>query len=208
MDIRDLYILVSQSTLVSAGTAIPLALGQKTDLLSIMFKIRTAVEFTPTILIVEDETNVRALWARQLQGKGKIRQASTRREALDILDEEDCKADILFVDKTLNGDAADILHKWRSSYGGPVCLVSGNLSNLDERDRFYEMGVDLVIEKPISLSALDSIARKFARHVKQERQLAELRHHSALQWRAIIILALGFTAVGGQRAYDLIRGLL
>lgn len=160
--------------------------------------------FRPRILVVEDDADTRALWARVLRTIGIVAEASTEREAMAELR----GADILILDWKLNGNAESVLDAWTHvDPVAPVCVISGALELLDV-DGLYQRGVHNVLLKPIGPGAVVEVVRRYAMRLEATRQIdcLEGKVHRLKLWvyglAAFALLSLG------ERGLVLIRQLV
>ena len=164
-----------------------------------------------TILIVEDELNLRELWARVVAPLANVRCATSVREALALIDQ----SDIMLLDWMLGGESAQpVLDEWMARRGGPCCVVTGALHNPLLMD-LYALGVYHAILKPISIDALTSILRRYVHHVRQARLEVQLTGEIKRMMREInrlrnyvFIMAVALAAVIGPNVFQYLSKLL
>ena len=114
----------------------------------------------PTLLIVEDNTDLSAYLKRKLQGEYRIFTAATAERALELLRQQE--ADLILSDIALNGMSGLELCKrvcadFETSHI-PVILLSA-LSSTRSKVVGMESGASLYIEKPFNMEYLQACIR-------------------------------------------------
>ncbi|GAB6879629.1 response regulator [Halorubrum gandharaense] len=110
----------------------------------------------PTVLVVEDEPDIAALYAGFLEDEYDVRVAKTVAEATDRVDAD---VDAVLLDRRLpDGSGDEVLDRIREAgYDCRVAMVTAVEPDFD----IIDMGFDLYLTKPVSranlLSALDTL---------------------------------------------------
>jgi CheY-like chemotaxis protein len=131
------------------------------DLGRLMAHLRTQVgseamlnpDTTNSILVVDDEANIRSLLQQELTEAGfNVRQASNGKEALDKVRNE--RPDLIILDvmmPEMNGfDLAAVLKNDPETMDIPIII----LSVLRDKERGYRLGIDRYLTKPIEIETL------------------------------------------------------
>jgi len=138
---------------------------------------RTALpvhEDRPHVLVVDDEADVRELYADQLAGEYDVSTAAAGSEALDVLDDS---VDVVLLDRRMPGlHGDDTLQRIRASgVDVRVATVSGVSVGLD----VVGLPVDAYLEKPVDSADLrDAVDRlvRVARYDDRVRQYFAVMH--------------------------------
>jgi DNA-binding NtrC family response regulator len=145
-----------------------------------------------TVLIVEDEHDVREPWAQVVSPIARVKCAATIPEALAMMAE----ADVLLLDWHLCGQQADVvLDRWVTDVGGPVCVLSGELSQAHLYELFAR-GVYNAFQKPVPLPVIAAVVRHYCNDVRMRQELETLARevHSLRKWMiALAVIAAGAT---------------
>lgn len=159
--------------------------------------------FWPTILIVEDDQDTRALWVQVLRTIGSVAEASTVREAMTEIKD----ADILILDWKLNGNAESILDAWvHEDPTAPVCIISGALEVLDV-DALYQRGVHNVLLKPIGPGAVVPVVRRYVSQLEAKHQIECLQNKvRRLNWWVYSLATVMLLSLG-ERGWAMIKSL-
>lgn len=114
----------------------------------------------PTLLIVEDNTDLSAYLKRKLQGEYRIFTAATAERALELLRQQE--ADLILSDIALNGmSGLELCKRVCSDFETshiPVILLSA-LSSTRSKVVGMECGASLYIEKPFNMEYLQACIR-------------------------------------------------
>ncbi len=103
----------------------------------------------PSVLIVEDEPDIAALYAGFLEERYDVTVAETAAEAIDLVD---AAVDVVLLDRRLpDGSGDDVLEHIRES--GLDCRVA-MVTAVEPDFDIIEMGFDLYLTKPVSRSDL------------------------------------------------------
>ncbi|WP_418281820.1 HalX domain-containing protein [Halorubrum sp. DTA98] len=103
----------------------------------------------PTVLVVEDEPDIAALYAGFLEEQYDVTVAETAAEAIDRIDET---IDVILLDRRLpDGSGDDVLeHTRERGYDCRIAMVTAVEPEFD----IIDMGFDLYLTKPVSRSNL------------------------------------------------------
>ncbi|WP_280587190.1 HalX domain-containing protein [Halorubrum sp. Boch-26] len=110
----------------------------------------------PSVLIVEDESDIAALYAGFLEERYDVDLAETAAEAIDRVD---ATVDVVLLDRRLpDGSGDDVLeHIRETAYDCRVAMVTAVEPDFD----IIDMGFDLYLTKPVSrsdlLTAIDTL---------------------------------------------------
>lgn len=117
----------------------------------------------PTVLVVDDETNIREAIAFTLRREGyEILEAETGHEAVELAEQN---PDVIVLDIMLPGiDGLEVLRRVRANSNVPVLMLS---AKGDEIDRVVglEIGADDYITKPFAMRELVARIRAIVRRV-------------------------------------------
>jgi len=169
-----------------------------------------------TILIVDDEKNIRRTVSMVLEGEGySVEEASSAEEALARL--PDIGADVILLDVQLQGmsglEALDTLHKsgGRENGGPTVVMISGH-ATLADAVRAVKAGAYDFLEKPLDRERLIVTLRnalerrRMAREVEGLRELTEGRWEMVGKSAAMTALYTQIAKVAPTRTRVLITG--
>ncbi|WP_435065313.1 response regulator [Halobaculum sp. EA56] len=112
----------------------------------------------PHVLVVEDEVDVRELYADRLADDYDVTTAGSGTEALDVLEELDGSVDVVLLDRRMPGlHGDDALERIRESGADArVAVVTGVAADLD----VVGLPVDAYLEKPVDADELrDAVDR-------------------------------------------------
>lgn len=129
----------------------------------------------PTILIVDDERNIRRTFGMVLRAEGfAVREAESGEEALGVAAREAC--DLVILDVRLPGiDGLETLRRLRAAAPErPVVMISGHGTIATAVEATREGAVDF-LEKPCSRERLLLAARNALRLAALDRELASVR---------------------------------
>jgi two-component system, NtrC family, nitrogen regulation response regulator NtrX len=151
-----------------------------------------------TILIVDDEPNIRRLLAALLEAEGHVaRTAATGEEAVAAVAEDE--PDVVLLDLALPAmSGLDVLASLRSAHAAlPVVMMSGR-ATLDDAVQATKIGAFHFIEKPLSAEAvLLTVASAI-----------ELRRARELSRTLTAELSAGAQLIGSSRPMQHVRGLI
>ncbi|MEE9386039.1 MAG: sigma-54 dependent transcriptional regulator [Nannocystaceae bacterium] len=139
-----------------------------------------SADLSGTILIVDDERNIRRTLRMVLEGEGAaVREAATAEEALAMLAGPSRNdIDVLVVDVRLPGiSGIELLRRLAAEAGDPklpVILISGHAS-MSDAVHATRLGAFDFFEKPLSRERIVVGVRNALRVSETERQLQELR---------------------------------
>jgi two-component system cell cycle response regulator len=151
----------------------------------------------PSIILVEDDSNVSLLLTRQLQRSGySVKHAPTMAAARELF--RDGAWDLAILDRGLpDGDGLLLCKELRaSSQHGYIIMLTGESSDEAKLEGF-EQGADDYVTKPFQLDELIARIRAGIRIVGLQKALLETN-------RRLEELSLtdGLTRVGNRRAFD------
>jgi CheY-like chemotaxis protein len=117
----------------------------------------------PTVLVAEDDTEQRSLYATILQGAGyRVLEARDGKEAVEIVKRE--HPGLVLMDVTMPGtsgwNAVRTLKEDTETMAVPIIVVTGLVGSFD-RDASLAAGADEHLEKPISPPDLLRQVRRF-----------------------------------------------
>jgi CheY-like chemotaxis protein len=117
----------------------------------------------PLILLVEDHTDTRQMYAAFLGMSFDVVEAADGHEALALL--EECRPAVVITDVSLPGiDGFEFIRRMRrnrSTEQLPVIFLSGH-GGRDHEERAREVGCDCLLEKPCLPDVLAQTAREIA----------------------------------------------
>jgi CheY-like chemotaxis protein len=126
---------------------------------------------TPVVLIVEDHTDTRQMYAEFLGASFEVVQAADGRAALDVIHAR--RLDAVVTDISLPGiDGLELIAQVRrnpSTSGIPVVCLSGYGGHLHE-ERAREAGCDRLIQKPCLPDALAEMLGELLREHRNRSQ--------------------------------------
>jgi DNA-binding NtrC family response regulator len=169
-----------------------------------------------TILIVDDEKNIRRTVRMVLEGEGySVEEASSAEEALARL--PDVGADVVLLDVQLQGisglEALDTLRKTNAGgNGGPTVVMISGHATLADAVRAVKAGAYDFLEKPLDRERLIVTLRnalerrRMAREVEGLRELAEGRWEMVGKSPAMTALFTQIAKVAPTRTRVLITG--
>ena len=139
----------------------------------------------PTVLVVEDETDVRDLWGQALRPLGlQVLEASGVAQALRTLKRE--AVDILVLDWVLGDDTGEIvMDSWVGNGGGPLCVVSG-VVGLEGLTPLLSKGAYNVLTKPVATETIVAVVGRYVTWVRVLRELRIMRIELAKMRRLVI----------------------
>ena len=117
----------------------------------------------PTILVADDSSEQRALYAEILTGAGfRVVEASDGAEAVTMVERE--RPSLVLMDVTMPGtsgwNAVRVLKENLATAGVPIIVVTGLAASWD-RDASIAAGADEYLAKPVSPARLLEEVRKF-----------------------------------------------
>lgn len=118
----------------------------------------------PTILVADDSSEQRALYAEILTGAGfRVVEASDGAEAVTMVERE--RPSLVLMDVTMPGtsgwNAVRVLKENLATAGVPIIVVTGLAASWD-RDASIAAGADEYLAKPVSPARLLEEVRKFS----------------------------------------------
>ena len=118
----------------------------------------------PTILVADDSSEQRALYAEILTGAGfRVVEASDGAEAVTMVEQE--RPSLVLMDVTMPGtsgwNAVRVLKENLATAGVPIIVVTGLAASWD-RDASIAAGADEYLAKPVSPARLLEEVRKFS----------------------------------------------
>jgi two-component system nitrogen regulation response regulator NtrX len=138
--------------------------------------------FKPSILVVDDEEDIRISLAGILEDEGyQVSVCSSGEEALQILDREEL--DLLYLDIWLPGkDGIKILERVHRDYSDlPVVMISGH-GNIETAVESIKKGAFDFIEKPLSLDKVVLTTNKALEFRKLQQENQDLRSRVKLDY--------------------------
>jgi DNA-binding response OmpR family regulator len=126
----------------------------------------------PTVLIVEDEPALTALYEQYLSGRYRVKTARSGEEALDLLDET---VDVLLLDRNMPGLTGDAVLREvaRRGFDGRVAMVTAMAPQSD----IVDFGIEDYLVKPVGRDELlQAVAQLVAigRHEDRVQEFVEL----------------------------------
>lgn len=126
-----------------------------------------------TVLIVDDDADIRDLLVTYLRGQG-VRTAEADSEATMQLQIDQNSPDVILLDVNLGAeDGFAIARKLRQSWNGGLLMVTGRGDTID-RVVGLELGADDYISKPFELRELLARVRSVGRRAVRERAGADV----------------------------------
>ncbi|HMN19177.1 MAG TPA: response regulator [Candidatus Moranbacteria bacterium] len=129
-----------------------------------------AVNKMPTILIAEDEEDLREMYTRALEARGfEVLGAENGKEVIDILDRSAATVDLLLLDIVMpQMDGFEVLEKIskRTDIGHIPIIVSTNLDNEDDRREALSLGAAdyFVKSRHTPMELADEVRRVLEQH--------------------------------------------
>ena len=114
---------------------------------------------TRTLLIVDDEPEIRSEMAEYFEGKGyRVEQAADGLEAIDQV--AVAMPDVVITDlKMPRCDGFELIRRLRATHADlPIVAIAGTYSHV-ELDRASDFGAQVIMRKPISLRQLAETLR-------------------------------------------------
>jgi DNA-binding response OmpR family regulator len=123
----------------------------------------------PTILVVEDETELAELFAEWLSGEYDVRVATTGEDALDLVDED---VDVVLLDRLMPGISGDeVLEAIRErGLSLRVAMVTAVEPDFD----VLEMGFDDYVVKPVFREDVRRLVEGLLERDEYDQQLSDL----------------------------------
>lgn len=139
------------------------------------------VESKETILIVDDERDIRAFLREVLEGKGYLcLEASDAEQALGYL--ETNPVDIVLLDIIMLGKSGfDLLLESRARYPDMAVIMASGISDIDTAIECVRQGAYDYLIKPFTLNEVIHIVAKAAEKVKLQKQLDDYRYRLELE---------------------------
>jgi len=160
-------------------------------------------EPTVTVLIVDDDNDVREVWRQMLVPLGiNAVCASTTREALNLITQG--VADILICDWRMEHNGSSVIDQWVAQGNNQPCiLISAYLGTIDI-NTMYVRGVWNVLSKPADIPALRALMILYYRTVKTDKALAQLTKTASNLKRTVLLLALVVSGIAGDTIWNII----
>lgn len=161
-----------------------------------------------TILVVDDDTNIRALLRQELEAEGyRVREAKDGREALAQVKEE--KPHLIILDvmmPEMSGfDVAAVLKNDPQTMGIPIII----LSIIEDKDRGYRLGVDRYFIKPVDTERLlAEIGMLLSQGTSKKRVLVVDEDVSTLKTLTDVLMAKGYSVVEAHNGEECIQKAL
>lgn len=133
----------------------------------------------PRVLVVEDEVDVRELYADRLADEYDVATAGSGTEALDVLDES---IDVVLLDRRMPGlHGDDTLERIRESGADArVAVVTGVAADLD----VVGLPVDAYLEKPVAAGELRDVVERLVRVSRYDDRVRQ--YYAVTQKRAAL----------------------
>lgn len=132
----------------------------------------------PVVLIVEDEPDLRSIFAGYLRDKYRVRTAGTVEEAMDRLDGD---VMVVLLDRNLPERSGDDLLPHADRHDAHVAMVTGVEPEFD----IIEMAIDAYVTKPVSREELrevvDHLLQTESYNAKMTEYLSLVRKKAILQ---------------------------
>lgn len=161
-----------------------------------------------TVMVLEDDDNLRELWRRLLQtAHFEVREAATLNAAFSCMAE----ADIALMDWYLDGSTADLaVDRWVQLHGDrPLMIVSGRPL---ENDGLYTRGAWHVFAKPIKTEVLLAVLQRYRYHIDLVRSVGELASQvKKFQRRLWIACAVILVLLGADKfpfLVEVLKGMI
>lgn len=124
-----------------------------------------------TVLLVEDEPQIRRLVRSALEGEGyQVSEADTVQRSL--IEAGNCKPDLLVLDLGLpDGDGVDLIRDLRTWSNLPILVVSARGSETD-KIRALDLGADDYLTKPFGVGELLARVRALVRRRSRAEEVA------------------------------------
>ena len=141
-----------------------------------------------TILIVDDEKNIRRTVSMVLEGEGySVEEASSAEEALARL--PDLGPDVILLDVQLQGmsglEALDQLRKTGGEKGGPTVVMISGHATLADAVRAVKAGAYDFLEKPLDRERLIVTLRNALERRRMAREVEGLRELTEGRWEMV-----------------------
>lgn len=111
-------------------------------------------DFSPTVLVVEDEPHIRRFVRESLQAEGcSVHEADTLKRGL--IDAGTRQPDIVILDLGLpDGDGIDLLRHWRAQGRDVPVLILTARGTIEDKMAGFQTGTDDYLTKPFDLQEL------------------------------------------------------
>ena len=155
------------------------------------------MEAMPTVLLVEDDVNVRKLLTLQLRRAGYgIEEVASIGEASAIVNDRDW--DVAVLDRRLpDGDGLELCHELRSAFPHAYILILTGDSSGEAKLEGFHRGADDYVTKPFQIDELVARVRAGARIVELQKALIEKNRQLDDLSRSD-----GLTGLRNRRAFD------
>ncbi|MDP9150841.1 MAG: sigma-54 dependent transcriptional regulator [Myxococcota bacterium] len=143
----------------------------------------------PTVLVVDDERNIRRTLQLVLEGEGyRVLGAETAAQGLAILASPDTPVDLAIVDVKLPGmSGLDALAKIRCDEATkdlPIIIISGH-ATVEDAVQAIKLGASDFFEKPLARERVLVSVRNVLHAAKAERELARVTEQQLLRYEMI-----------------------
>ncbi|MDP9035366.1 MAG: sigma-54 dependent transcriptional regulator [Myxococcota bacterium] len=143
----------------------------------------------PTVLVVDDERNIRRTLQLVLEGEGyRVLGAETAAQGLAILASPDTPVDLAIVDVKLPGmSGLDALAKIRGDEATkdlPIIIISGH-ATVEDAVQAIKLGASDFFEKPLARERVLVSVRNVLHTAKAERELARVTEQQLLRYEMI-----------------------
>ncbi|MFB2967519.1 response regulator, partial [Aerosakkonema sp. BLCC-F183] len=155
-----------------------------------------------TILVVDDDENIRTLLRQQLEPEGyKIREAKDGVDAINQVKRE--KPDLIILDvmmPQINGfDVAAVLKNDPQTMNIPIIIIS----IFEDKQRGYLLGIDRYLQKPIDAeSLLRNIDTLISQGSSKKKVLVVDEDASAVKTLSSVLISKGYTVVEASNSQD------
>ena len=157
-----------------------------------------------TVLVVDDEVNIRSLLRQELEAVGyRVREAVDGMDAISQAKQEVPNLIILDVMMpAMNGfDVAAVLKNDPVTKTIPIII----LSIMEDKERGYNLGVDRYITKPVNTEALlKEVSGLLSQETSKKRVLVVDEHETTLQTLAEVLEAKGFRVASARNEGEVI----
>jgi signal transduction histidine kinase/DNA-binding response OmpR family regulator len=167
--------------------------------------VPSPTEQKKTILVVDDDANIRGLLRHELEAEGyQVREAKDGMDALTQIKNE--RPDLTILDVKMPGisgfDVVAVLKSDPQTMRIPIIIVSV----LEDRERGYRLGVDRYFTKPIDTGKLlEEIGILLAQGISKKKVLVVDENESTARTLAEVLKAKGYSVVEVDKGEDCIE---
>ncbi|MCI0526173.1 MAG: response regulator, partial [Nitrospira sp.] len=167
--------------------------------------VPSPAEHKKTILVVDDDANIRGLLRRELEAEGyQVREAKDGMDALRQIKNE--RPDLTILDVKMPGisgfDVVAVLKSDPQTMRIPIIIVSV----LEDRERGYRLGVDRYFTKPIDTGKLlEEIEILLAQGISRKKVLVVDENESTARTLVEVLEAKGYSVVEVDRGEECIK---